>query len=84
MAERIKNELDDFTINGKLSIKELYDLSVKDGFENRTLFFSIKNSKTGQHFSTEFVVDFGKGWSPDTAIIHLSWEEMPQQDCSPG
>lgn len=83
MEQRIKNEMGDFIINGKLSIKELYELAKKEGFEERDLFFSIKNNTTGQHFSTHMVVDFGKGWTKDTAIMHLSWEELPHTDsCS--
>ena len=70
----------DFVINGKLSIKELYELAKNEGFEERTLFFSIKNPETKQYFSTDLVVDFGKGWTKDTAIMHLVWEELPNID----
>lgn len=82
--DRIKNEMGDFVINGELTIEELYELAKKDGFEKRKLFFLIKNTKTGQHFSTMNVVDFGKGWSKDTAIVHLTWEDLPQTDSCPG
>ena len=82
--ERIKNDMEDFVINGKLTIKELYELAKKEGFEDRHLFFSVKNKTTGQHFSTDTVVDFGKGWSKDSAIIHLNWEELPHQDACVG
>lgn len=81
---REKNEMDDFVINGKLSIKELYELAKKEGFEDRTLFFSIKNPKTGQYFSTHDVVSFGKGWTKSTAIMNLTWEDLPQMDASQG
>jgi len=81
--ERAKNELDDFVINGKITIKELYELAKQDGFEDRYLFFSIKNPKTNQYFSTDNVVDFGKGWTKDTVIIHLTWEELPHTDACP-
>jgi len=80
---RNKNEMDDFVINGKLSIKELYEIAKENGFEDRTLFFSIKNPQTKQHFSTSHVVDFGKGWTKDTAIMHLTWEDIPHTDASP-
>jgi hypothetical protein len=30
------------------------------------------------------VVDFGKGWSKDTAIVLLTWEDLPQTDSCPG
>jgi hypothetical protein len=43
MKNRIKNEMDDFVINGPLTIEELYTLAKQEGFENRELFFSIKN-----------------------------------------
>ena len=78
--ERIKNDIGDFIIDGHLTIKELYELAKSEGFEDRSLFFSIKNEKTGQYFSTLHVVDFGKGWTKDTAIIHLTWEELPNTD----
>ena len=81
---RVKNDMDDFVINGRLSIKELYELAKQDGFEDRCLFFSIKNKNTGQYFSTDFVVDFGKGWTKDSAIMHLTWEELPHIDSCPG
>jgi len=83
MSERTKNDMDDFVIDGKLSIKELYELAKKEGFEDRTLLFSVKNQKTGQYFSTDHVVDFGKGWSKKTAIMHLTWEELPKCDACP-
>jgi len=80
MSDRIKNEMGDFVIGGRLSIKELYELAKKDGFEDRTLFFSVKNAKTGKSFSTHNVVDFGKGWTTKTAIMHLTWEDIDQHE----
>lgn len=82
--ERIKNEMDDFVINGKLTIKELYELAKKEGFEDRHLFFSVKNKTTGQHFSTHNVVDFVKGWTKYSAIMHLTWEELDSVDSCAG
>ncbi len=84
MPERIKNEMDDFIINGKLTIKELYEIAKREGFEDRTLFFSIKNKETGKHFSTSHVKDFGKGWTKDTAIMRLTWKEEPHVDACLG
>jgi len=80
MTNRIKNEMDDFVINGPLTIEELYTLAKQEGFEKRELFFSIKNPETKQHFSTHHVVDFGKGWTKDSAIMHLTWTELPHMD----
>lgn len=82
--ERVKNDMDDFVIDGKLTIKELYELAKQEGFEDRWLFFSVKNKTTGQHFSTDNVVDFGKGWCKNSAIMHLTWEELPHTDSCPG
>lgn len=79
-VERLKNDMDDFIINGNLTIKELYELAKKEGFEDRELFFSVKNPTTKQHFSTHNVVSFGKGWTKHTAIMNLTWEELPHQD----
>lgn len=81
---REKNEMEDFVIDGELTIKELYELAKEGGFEDRHLFFSIKNTTTKQHFSTSYVVDFGKGWTKDTAIMHLTWDDVPEMDCCPG
>ena len=75
--------MEDFVIDGKLTIEELYNLAKSEGFEDRHLFFSVKNKTTGQHFSTDNVIDFGKGWTKDSAIMHLSWEELPNNDASP-
>jgi hypothetical protein len=80
MKERLKNDMGGFIVNGKLSIKELYELAKQEGFEDRYLFFSVKNKTTGQYFSTDTVVDFGKGWSKDSAIMHLTWEEIGHMD----
>ena len=82
--KREKNDMGDFVIDGKLTIKELYELAKEEGFEDRHLFFSVKNKETGQHFSTDHVVDFGKGWCKNSATMHLVWEELPQMDSSPG
>jgi len=76
--------MEDFVIDGPLTIKELYELAKTEGFEDRELFFSIKNVTTKQHFSTSHVVDFGKGWSKNTAIMHLTWEELPHSDACQG
>lgn len=84
IVTRERNEEDDFVINGRLTIKELYDLAKQEGFEERYIFFSVKNKETGQHFSTDTVVDFGKGWTKDSAIMHLTWKELPNMDASPG
>lgn len=81
---REKNGEGDFVIDGKLTIEELYNLAKQEGFEDRHLFFSVKNKETGQHFSTDTVVDFGKGWTKDSAIMHLTWKELPHMDASPG
>lgn len=78
-----KNATDDFVVDGKLSIKDLYELAKKEGFEDRTLFFSLRNPKTGKHLSTSHVVDFGKGWTKGTAIMHLTWEDELVPDASP-
>tara|TARA_R110000772_G_scaffold35637_4_gene85783 strand:- start:12075 stop:12434 length:360 start_codon:yes stop_codon:yes gene_type:complete len=78
--ERVVNDMGDFVIDGELSIKELYELAKKEGFEDRTLFFSVKNKETGQHFSTHNVVSFGKGWSKGTAIMNLTWKELKEMD----
>ena len=81
-----KRELDEnehFVINGKLTIKELYDLAKQGGFENRSLFFSVKNEKTGQYFSTDTVKAFGKGWTKDSVRMGLTWEDLENTDCSP-
>jgi len=84
MTQRIKNGMDDFVIDGRLSIKELYELAKSEGYEDRTLFFSIKNPKTGQHFSTHHVVDFGQGWTKNTCIMHLTWDDLPEHsECMP-
>lgn len=70
------------TVN--LPSKNCMNWQKKDGFEDRYIFFSVKNKTTGQHFSTDNVADFGKGWSKDSAIIHLTWEELPHQDACAG
>ncbi len=82
--ERLKNDMDDFVIDGHLTIKEFYELAKSEGFEDRKIFFSVKNPKTKQHFSTMHVVDFGKGWSKDTAIMHLTWDDIPEMNCCAG
>ena len=82
--ERIKNEMGDFVIDGTLTIKELYELAKQDGFEDRRLFFSVKNENTGQYFSTSNVKYFGKGWTKDSAIMRLTWEDLPHEDACVG
>ena len=81
--ERVQNGMGDFEINGALTIKELYEIAKKGGFEDRELFFSVKNPKTKQYFSTSHVVDFGKGWSKSTAIMHLEWGDIEELDSCP-
>lgn len=83
-SEYKKDDMDNIIINGKLSIKRLYELAKQEGIEDRSLFFSVKNKITGQSFGTHEIVDFGKGWTKNTAIMHLTWEDLPQQDAAQG
>jgi hypothetical protein len=81
MKQRIKNQMDDFVINGRLTIEELYTLAKQEGFEKRELFFSVENPETEQDISTSHVVSFGKGWTKDTVIMHLTWTEISHMEC---
>lgn len=80
--ERKKNGGGDFLIDGRLTIKELYELAKSEGFEDREMFFMFKNSDTGEIFSTDHVVDFGKGWGHITCLIHLKLSERPNKSSS--
>lgn len=80
--ERQKNGGGDFLIDGRLTIKELYELAKSEGFEDREMFFMIKNPVTGELFTTDHVVDFGKGWGHITSLIHLKISEAPNKNSS--
>lgn len=82
---REKDDMDDYIINGKLSIEELYFLAKKEGFERRNLYFKIKEE--GNNISdtiyTDHVVSFGKGWTKGNSMIVLRYKfEEPVYDCS--
>ena len=82
---REKDELEDFIINGKLTIKELYELAKEGGFENNTLYF-IGREK-GEKFSnlySENVITFGRGWSKNTVILKFEYEKEKHMDACPG
>ena len=68
---RKQNEMGDYLINGRLSIKELYELAKSDGYEDRELVFFIKNEDNGELYFSDHVVDFGKGWGHMSATIHI-------------
>lgn len=75
-----KNEHDDFVIQGSITIKDLYQLAKKEGFENRFLHFSIKNKTSNSLYFTKRIKTFGKGWTNNSAIINLDVEEETQKD----
>ena len=73
---REKDDMEDFIIDGKLSIEELYYLAKKDGFEKRTIFFKLKeegNSMSDTIYA-EHVMAFGKGWTKDACIMTIKYE----------
>lgn len=82
---RKKDDMEDFIIDGKLSIEELYYLAKKDGFEKRNLYFKLKeegNSMSDTIYA-DHVMAFGKGWTKDTCIMTIKYKkEVIQDSCS--
>ena len=83
--KREQDDMEDFIIDGKLSIEELYYLAKKDGFEKRNLYFKLKEE--GNNMSdtiyTDNVMAFGKGWTKDTCIMTIKYKkEVIQDSCS--
>lgn len=74
---RGKDDMDDFIIDGKLSIEELYYLAKKDGFEKRTIFFKLKEegNRMSDTIYAEHVMAFGKGWTKDACIMTIKYEK---------
>lgn len=83
---REKDDMDDFIIDGKLSIEELYYLAKKDGFEKRTLYFKLKEegNRMSDTIYTEHVMSFGKGWTKNTSIITIKYKKEEVQDSCSG
>jgi hypothetical protein len=82
---RVQDEMDDFIIDGKLSIEELYYLAKRDGFEKRNLFFKLKEegNSMSDTIYTDHVMAFGEGWSKDTCIMTIKYKkDMEQDSCS--
>jgi hypothetical protein len=80
-----KDDMGDFIINGKLSIEELYFLAKKGGFEDRNLYFKIKEegNKMSDTIYTDNVMSFGKGWTKDTCIMTIKYKkEEEMEQCS--
>jgi len=74
---RGKDDMDDFIIDGELSIEELYYLAKKDGFEKRNLYFKLKeegNSMSDTIYA-EHVMAFGKGWTKDACIMTIKYKK---------
>lgn len=74
---REKDDMEDFIIDGKLSIEELYYLAKRDGFEKRNLYFKLKeegNSMSDTIYA-EHVMSFGKGWTNDTCIMTIKYKK---------
>ena len=82
---REKDEMDDFIINGKLTIKELYELAKEGGYENNTLY--LIGREKGEKYSNIYsqnVMTFGRGWSKSTMILKFEYETKKQVDSYPG
>ena len=82
---RDKDDMDDFIIDGDLSIEELYFLAKQGDFQNRKLFFKIKEegNKMSDTIYTHHVMAFGKGWTKDTAIMTIKYkkDELANDSC---
>lgn len=83
--KREKDDMDDFIINGELSIEELYYLAKKEGFEKRSLYFKLKEE--GNNMSdtiyADHVMAFGKGWTKGTCIMTIKYKkEEPVDSCA--
>jgi hypothetical protein len=73
--KRDKNEMDDFIINGELSIEELYFLAKRDGFEKNKFFFKIREKDRGiDTIYSSKVVSFGRGWTKGSVIFEIEHE----------
>jgi len=75
--KREKDDMEDFIIDGKLSIEELYFLAKRDGFEKRNLYFKIKEegNRMSDTIYTDYVMAFGKGWTKDSAIMTIKYSK---------
>lgn len=75
--KREKDDMDDFIINGKLSIEELYYLAKSEGYEKRKLLFKLKEE--GNNMSdiiyTDNVISVGKGWTKDCAMMIVKYKK---------
>lgn len=80
--ERLLNDMDDYVINGKLTIEELYILAKKGGFDKNVLFFKVKdpNASISDTIYTTEVTSFGRGWTKNTAIIELRYNKSEMVD----
>jgi hypothetical protein len=82
---REKDDMDDFIIDGELSIEELYYLAKKDGFEKRNLYFKLKEegNRMSDTIYADYVMAFGKGWTKDTCIMTIKYKkEVGEYSCS--
>lgn len=83
--ERPRNEFDDFIINGKLTIKELYELAKSEGFEDSTLYIVGKNeAEKFQDVYTENITSIGKGWAKGTAMLKITYKKEKVMDACQG
>lgn len=83
--KREKDDMDDYIIDGKLSIEELYYLAKRDGFEKRNLFFKVveEGKKMSDTIYTEHVMTIGKGWTKGTSVMEIKYKkEIPENNCA--
>lgn len=83
--KREKDDMDDFIIDGELSIEELYILAKKEGFEKNNLYFKIKEEggNMSDTIYTDHVMAFGRGWGKGTCIMTIKYKkEEPIHSCA--
>jgi hypothetical protein len=76
--ERKKNELGDIIVNGKLTVRELYEFAKENNRLDAEILFKNKE-REGKMIDTIYTAEvshFGTGWSKNTIMIHTIYDKQ--------
>lgn len=67
--EKRTEEFDDLIIDRKLTYKELYELAVKEGLENKEIHLVLVDPLDKKRIQCDRFKSIGTGWSKDSSVL---------------
>ncbi len=77
--EKRTEEFDDLVIDSKLTYKELYNLAVKEGLEDKEIHLVLVDPLNKKRIQCDIFKSIGTGWSKNTSILEGRVWRTPEE-----